>query len=124
MLPAFFIAAALALLPQPAGVVEDRVDTAEINTILQHVEGGLWNQEEVRESLRQIIFWTDGVVRQWTIDRGHAWHAPGEIIFTESGTIYRVHYGTLRITRGFDDPEVENRAVLSETKRVRLGGSK
>lgn len=124
MFPSLLFAAALALLPHDAGIVTERVDAAEINVLLQHVEGGLWNQEEVRESLRQIIFWTDGVVRQWTIDRGHAWHAPGEIIFTESGTIYRVRYGTLRITRGFDDPEVENRSVLSETKRVRLGGSK
>lgn len=115
---------AIALLPQPAGIVTERVDTAEINTILQHVEGGLWNQEEVRESLRQIIFWTDGVVRQWTIDRGHAWHAPGEIIFTESGAIYRVRYGTLRITRGFEDPEVENRQVLPVERRVKIGGER
>lgn len=126
MLPAFLFAA-FALLPVDAGCVDERVDCVELNSVLTYVEGGLWQQEEVRESVKQAIFWShddDGnaVVRDWRIDKGQFWFDGNTVSWNEYGKLYRVRFGTLRMTYGWEDPERENLSVLPQEKRVKLGG--
>lgn len=127
MLPAFLLLA-LSLLPD-AGCVSATVDCVERNSVLTYIEPGLFNAEEVRESIAQVIFWSHDaegrpVVREWRIDKGQFVFSPGEVTWTEHGTNYRVRFGTLRQTAGWDDPERENLAVCPDERRVKLGGAR
>lgn len=131
MLP--LLLAAVALNPQPCGVVRDSCERVEINSVCQPPSLD-WDAEGVRAgtvSMTQLVFWADccdstgtPLVVDWRIYREPTAVFSDRVIFQDGDTLREVRFRSLDRTWTPDDSEIVNREVLAKEKRRGLSSGR
>lgn len=109
----------LAIVPME-DVFVDTVDVIEINRVHRREDG--------HECLSQVIFWVwvpedrDWRTLDWRLLKTHAQIPCDEtaVWIDNDGLLRKVRTKSLRWTRTWNDPEINDRSILSECRRRKL----
>lgn len=119
MIGVLLLTACLAAGARQAATIDDAVDRVQFHSC--YTWCGHEGDPSGKREWTEVIFWSGDYVREWRFDRGQFNVSPGVITWVESGRAYRIRYKAIEYTHGTGDPEVDNRELLPDTRRVDLG---